>query len=80
MTTELLKKKTGRYLSGQSVPAERNQIQNWLSCTGDKKIMPDIKERLIIENSIIADIKAYIESTQLEPKQESWWKKITASF
>jgi len=49
MTTEVLRKKTGRYLCGLSVPSERRQIQNWLSCTGDHKSNVSPVEREIIE-------------------------------
>jgi hypothetical protein len=80
MTTDILKKKTGRYLSGQSVPSERNQMQNWLSCTGEKKINVSAEERTIIENLIVAEVKAYIDYTKLEPEPAPWWKKITAFF
>jgi hypothetical protein len=80
MTTDILKKKTGRYLSGQSMRSERNQIQNWLSSTSDKKISVSAEERTIIENLIVAEVKAYIEYTRLEPTPAPWWKKITAFF
>ncbi len=80
MTTEVLKKKTGRYLCGLSVPAEKKQIQNWLSCTGDKKITLTDAERIMIENEIIGGVKAYIDYTKLEPAPQPWWKKITAFF
>ncbi|MDP4264036.1 MAG: hypothetical protein Q8941_16020 [Bacteroidota bacterium] len=80
MTTDILKKKTARYLRGQSVPAERKQIQNWLSCTGDRKMSVSTEERTIIENLIVAEVKAYIDYTKLEPEPAPWWKKITAFF
>jgi len=80
MTTEVLRKKTGRYLCGQSVPSETRQIQNWLSCTSDKKAEVSAEEREIIENEIIAQINAYVVSSQFVPKQEPWWKKITTFF
>jgi hypothetical protein len=80
MTTEVLKKKTGRYLCGLSVPSETRQIQNWLSCTGDKKTYPSSAERTMIENEIVAGVRAYIVYTKLEPEPAPWWKKITAFF
>lgn len=81
MTTEILKRKTSRYLRGQSVPAERNQIQNWLSCTGGMQTKVSGEERTVIENLIVAEVKAYIEYTRVEqPVPASWWKKITAFF
>ena len=79
MTTEVLREKTGRYLCGQSVPAEKKQIQNWLSCTGDKTEVSE-EERKTIEEEIVAQVKAYAVSSVFQPKEESWWKKITASF
>jgi hypothetical protein len=80
MTTEILQKKTGRYLRGQSLPAETKQIQSWLSCTTDKKagISADEKER--IENEIVASIQAYVTWSIVEPKSGSLWKKITTFF
>lgn len=80
MTTEILRKKTGRYISGQSFPAEIRQIQNWLSSTGDKKTNVSAAERLQIENEIVAQINAYVVSSQFLPKQDPWWKKITTFF
>jgi hypothetical protein len=80
MTTDILKKKTGRYLKGLSVPAEKKQIQNWLSCTEDRRLQVSPEERTEIENLIVAEVKAYIEYTRLEPEVAPWWKKITALF
>lgn len=80
MTTEVLKKKTGRYLSGQSLPAETMQIQNWLSCTGSNKITTTDEERKKTEEAIVGEVKAYIDYTTEIPQPVSWWKKITAFF
>jgi hypothetical protein len=80
MTTELLRKKTGRYLCGLSVPAEKRQIQNWLSCTDDNKPNASTEEKERIENEIVTQVQAYVVSTLDEPKSGSWWRKITAFF
>jgi hypothetical protein len=80
MTTEVLKAKTGRYLRGESVPAETRQIQTWLSCIIDNKEILPQKEKEKIENEIVAEIHAYIEYTQIDPKPRYWWQKITAFF
>ena len=81
MTTEVLMAKTGRYLRGESVPSETRQIQTWLSCTNNKNIV-SLKDQELIENEIVGDIHAYIEYTQFQPKEKSWWHKIkiTAFF
>lgn len=80
MTTEVLQKKTSRYLCGQSVPAEQRQIQTWLSCIADK-IEVSGEERAMIENEITGQVQAYVASTLLlYPKPEAWWKKVTAFF
>jgi hypothetical protein len=79
MTTEILREKTGRYLCGQSVPAEKKQIQNWLSCTGNKTTVSE-EERKIVEDEIVAQVKAYVVSSVFQPKEENWWKKLTASL
>jgi hypothetical protein len=81
MTTEVLRKKTGRYICGLSAPSEKRQIQNWLSCTGDNKAIVSAEEREMIENEIVAQVQAYVVSTLfIPPKKESWWNKITAFF
>ena len=79
MTTEVLKEKTGRYLRGESVPAETRQIQTWLSCMNKKEDIT-AKEKEQIENEIVAEIHAYIAYTSFVPKQKHWWNKITAFF
>jgi hypothetical protein len=79
MTTEVLRQKTGRYLCGLSMPAEKRQIQNWLSCTGDNKPVP-AEEREMIENEIVAQVQAYVACTLFHPEPEPWWRKITAFF
>ena len=80
MTTEVLRQKTGRYLCGLSVPAEKRQIQSWLSCTGDNKPVVSAEEREIIENEIVAQVQAYVASSLFHAKAEPWWKKFTAFF
>ena len=79
MTTEILKKKTDRYLNGESMPAETKQIQNWLSCT-DNNINLTEEEKQLIEQEILAQIQAYTAYPLFFPKEEPWWKKITAIF
>ena len=80
MTTETLKRKTNRYLNGESMPAETKQIQNWLSCIDDKKDNPSIKEKLAIEQEILAEIQAYTAYPLFFPKPEPWWRKFTVMF
>ena len=80
MTTELLRKKTGRYLCGMSMPAEKRQIQTWLSCTADNRLPVPSEEREAIENEIVSQVQAYVVSTLPDTKHEYWWKKITAFF
>ena len=80
MTTELLRKKTGRYLCGMSMPAEKRQIQTWLSCTTDNRLPVSLEEREEIETEIVSQVQAYVVSTLPDTKQEHWWKKITAFF
>lgn len=79
MTKELLKNKTARYLCGQSVPAEKLQIQTWLSCT-DNKIEMSAEERRTVENEIVTLVNAYTASSLFTPKQGGWWQKFTAMF
>jgi hypothetical protein len=80
MTTEVLRKKTARYLCGMAVPAEKMQIQTWLSCT-DNKAETTPEERQQIEDDIVAQVMAYVDSTlTFQSKSDPWWKRITASF
>ena len=80
MTTEALHKKTHRYLCGVSKPAETRQIQNWLSCTDNKKNIVSVNEKSIIENEILAEVQAYTAYPLFFAKPEPWWKKIIAFF
>ncbi|HEX2628895.1 MAG TPA: hypothetical protein VHM26_07785 [Chitinophagaceae bacterium] len=79
MTTEVLEKKTSRYLQDESTPAETRQIQNWLSCTADKEQSTE-EERASVENEILAAVQAYTAYPLFYPKPEPWWKKFTAMF
>ena len=79
MTTDVLREKTGRYLRGESVPAETRQIQTWLSCTMDKLDVP-VKEKERIETEIVAEIHNYIAYSEFNPEPKPWWQKIIASF
>jgi hypothetical protein len=80
MTTEVFRKKTGRYLCGMSLPAERNQIQYWLSCTQHAKPQVSPEQRQIVENEIVSQVHAYALSSSLKPQKEKWWQQITAVF
>jgi hypothetical protein len=81
MTTDVLRKKTARYLCGESIPAEAKQIQNWLSVTADNKSGIPAEERAAIESQIVGQVHAYVECTQFQPtKSDTWWRKITAFF
>jgi len=79
MTTETLKKKTDRYLNGESLPAETKQIQNWLSCTADSINLSE-QEKTAIEQEILGEIQAYTAYPLFFPNSEPWWKRITAIF
>jgi hypothetical protein len=79
MTAEVLMKKTGRYLRGESVPAEKRQIQTWLSCMEEKEMLPQ-KEKEKIESEIVTDIHNYITYSTFNPEPKTWWNKITACF
>jgi hypothetical protein len=79
MTKEILHKKVSRYLHGQSKPAEKRQIQSWLSCTDDKKQISE-DEKSVIENEILAIVQAQTAYPLFFPKPGPWWKKITAFF
>lgn len=80
MTIETLKKKTARYLKGESAPAETRQIQNWLSCIN--KISKNLSEteKQQIEQEILAEIQAYTAYPLFYPKPEPLWRRLTAFF
>ena len=79
MTTELLRQKTARYLCGVAIPAEKQQIQTWLSCTD--KTTVNTEDRQKVEDEIVGQVMAYVDSTlNFQSKSDPWWKKITASF
>lgn len=80
MTTEVLKKKTTRYLQGRAMPAETRQIQTWLSCTDNGEVLLDEEEKAIIEDEILAEIQAYTAYPLFYPKIEPWWRRITTYF
>jgi prophage antirepressor-like protein len=80
MTAETLIQKTGRYLRGESTPAEARQIQNWLSCTTDNNRQLTAEERSMLELEILAEVQAHTAYPLFHPKAEPWWKKITAFF
>jgi len=80
MTTEVLRKKTERYLRGESVPSETRQIQTWLSCIMDNKETVPAKEKEKIETEIVAEIHAYIAYSEFNPDPKPWWKKFIATF
>jgi len=80
MTTEVLKKKTTRYLQGRAMPAETRQIQTWLSCTESSKTEVKEEEKLAVESEVLAEIQAYTAYPLFYPRPEPWWKKITAFF
>ncbi len=80
MTSEILKKKTERYLQGRSFPAETRQIQTWLSCTGNNPDDLSADEKNRIEDEILAEIQAHTAYPLFHPKPAPWWKKITTFF
>jgi hypothetical protein len=80
MTTDVLKKKTTRYLQGRAMPAETRQIQTWLSCVDAPKTATGEEEKSRIEAEILAEIQAFTAYQLFFPKSEPLWKKITAVF
>ncbi|MES1215905.1 MAG: hypothetical protein ABUT20_10335 [Bacteroidota bacterium] len=80
MKTEVLHKKILRYLDGQSMPAEKNQIQNWLSTVDKSSIQMTEEDKMAIANEILADIQVATGYTSLFPKSKPWWQKVTTFF
>ena len=80
MKTEILHKKISRYLDGQSMPAEKNQIQNWLSIVDKSNLQMSEEDKIILENEILSEIQAYTAYPLLFPKPKPWWQKVTTFF
>lgn len=80
MRSEILQHKLERYLNGESLPAERKQIQTWLSVTStETQLTPE--ERSMLELEILQEIQAYTAYPLFFPKKNrSWWQRITAMF
>jgi predicted chitinase len=80
MKTEVLHKKIVRYLDGRSMPAEKNQIQNWLSTVDKSNLQMSDEDKLLLENEILADIQGTTNYPALFPKLKPWWLKMTTFF
>jgi len=80
MKTEILHKKLSRYLDGQAMPAEANQIQNWLSLVDKSELHLSEEEKALLEAEILMDIQAYTAYPLFFPKLKPWWQKITDLF
>ena len=80
MKPEILHKKLTRYIDGQAMPAEANQIQNWLSIVDKSELQLSEDDKLLLEGEILADIKAYTAYPLLFPKSKPWWQRITGMF
>jgi len=80
MKTEILHQKLSRYLDGHSMPAEVNQVQTWLSIVDKTELQLTEEEKIILENEILDEIKAYTDYPALFPKAKPWWQKITTVF
>lgn len=79
MTTDVLQKKTARYLSGDAKKAETAQIDSWLTRITDKQLALSEEERKLIQTEITGLVHAYaVSSQELVPKPvaTSWWEKI----
>lgn len=80
MKTEVLHKKLLRYLDGQSMPAEKNQIQNWLSTVDKSGLQLSDEDKLVLENEILAEIQGATAYPSLFPKPKHWWQRVTTFF
>ena len=80
MKTEILHQKLSRYLDGQSMPAEANQIQNWLSIVDKSSLHMSEEDKAILENEILKDIREYTAYPLLFPPVKSIWQKISEIF
>ena len=77
MKTEILHKKILRYLDGRSMPAEKNQIQNWLSTVDKSNLQMSEEDKIMLENEILTAIQTATNYPALFPKSRPWWQKVT---
>ena len=80
MKTEILHRKLSRYLDGQSMPAEANQIQNWLSIVDKSNLRMSEENKAILEHEILTDIRNYTAYPLLFPPAKSIWQKLAEIF
>ncbi len=80
MTTDVLRKKTTRYLQGRAMPAESKQIQAWLSSISENKKTLSLEEKAMVEAEILEEIQAYTAYPLFFPRPEPWWQKLTSAF
>jgi hypothetical protein len=80
MKTEILHKKLSRYLDGHSMPAEANQIQNWLSIVDKSDLNISEADKTILENQILEDIRKNSGYLTLLPSTQSLWQRISKLF
>ena len=62
MTTDVLQKKTARYLSGDAKKAETAKIDSWLTRITDKQLSLSEEERKLIQTEITGLVNAYAVS------------------
>ncbi|MGC4038131.1 MAG: hypothetical protein QM764_19370 [Chitinophagaceae bacterium] len=80
MKTEILQQKLIRYLDGQSMPSEVNQVQSWLSIVDKSELHISEEDKVILEKELLDEIKAQTYMPSASSKSKPWWQKLTASF
>lgn len=83
MKTEILHSKLDRYLSGNAAPAEKRQIQSWLSVTttDSDEFELTAEEKAIVGEEILSEIKAHTAYPLFYPREEKrWWQRAVAAF
>ena len=80
MKTEILHQKLTRYLDGHSMPAEANQIQNWLSIVDKSGFTITEENKTILENEILNELRQQTIYLSQPPSAPSLWQRITNIF
>ncbi|HVZ55405.1 MAG TPA: hypothetical protein VG870_01995 [Chitinophagaceae bacterium] len=76
MKTEIYQQKLTRYVNGRALPAEKKQIENWLSVVDKSALKVSEPEKETIRAEILREIQDYTAYPLFFPRPRPWWKRI----
>jgi len=81
MKAEILKSRLLGYVNGTATPAEKRQIQDWLSAGNDTELPFDEAQLAIQKQEILWEIQAQTKyPEEFGTGEKPWWQKISAFF